>query len=45
MPALFEVERPAGALDRFIGQLSDAFANADLYYTVVPVLLSGHLGE
>ncbi len=41
----FEVELPAAALDDFIAQLSDAFANADLYYTAVPVLRSGHLGE
>lgn len=41
----FEVELPAEALEVFIGELSDAFASADLYYTVVPVLRSGHLGE
>jgi hypothetical protein len=41
----FEVELPAAALDGFIAALSDAFTNADLYYTAVPVLLSGHLGE
>jgi hypothetical protein len=41
----FEIELQAGALDGFIAELSEAFANADLYYTAVPVLLSGHLGE
>ena len=41
----FEVEMPADVLDVFVGELSDAFANADLYYTAVPVLRSGHLGE
>jgi hypothetical protein len=41
----FEVELRAGALEDFIAELSDAFVNADLYYTVVPVLRSGHLGE
>ena len=41
----FEVELAAAELDDFIAELSDAFANADLYYTVVPVLRSGHLGE
>jgi hypothetical protein len=41
----FEVELPADALDRFIAELSEAFTNADLYYTAVPVLRSGHLGE
>ena len=41
----FEVELAAGTLDTFIAKLSEEFANADLYYTVVPVLRSGHLGE
>ena len=41
----FEVELPGHAIDGFIADLGDAFANADLYYTVVPVIRSGHLGE
>jgi hypothetical protein len=41
----FEVELRSTALDGFIADLSDAFTNADLYYSVVPVLRSGHLGE
>ena len=41
----FEVELSADNLDVFVAELSAAFANADLYYTVVPVLRSGHLGE
>lgn len=41
----FEIELPAAELDEFIAELSSAFASADLYYTVVPVLRSGHLGE
>ncbi len=41
----FEIEMSADSLDDFIVELGNAFRNADLYYTVVSVLRSGHLGE
>jgi len=41
----FEVELPAADLDGFIADLGATFGSADLYYTAVPLLRSGHLGE
>ena len=40
----FDIEVSMDALDSFIGELSVAFATADLHYRVMPLLRSGHLG-
>ncbi len=41
----FRAEIEAAALDDFVAALHARFAGADLYYSVMPILRSGHLQE
>jgi hypothetical protein len=40
----FRVTLAAPLLDVFVGELTTAFGQADVYYTAVPLVRAGHLG-
>jgi hypothetical protein len=41
----FRIELTEAALDEFLADLSQRFGTADIYYSVVAALRSGHLGS